>query len=64
MKARMKKSLLAAIANVIEQHSQYPDWDGWIPDNLERAMTDAAVVVFDANIEAQRWLQREGHLPK
>lgn len=62
MTVAMKKALRKAISDVIERYADGRHWDGWIHPTLEAQMTDAAANVFDATMDVQKWLTKEGHL--
>ena len=44
----------------ISETEEYEELDGYWPEQLSRRMTEAAAAVFDANFEAQDYLEQHG----
>jgi len=61
MKPKLKRAIHSAISDTFDEQSEQtnPPWDEYVHDELVGQMTAAAVAVFDAAQDAQRFYKKE-----
>lgn len=59
---KLKDILRTKISEAIEEMTQDDNDFGWMPDNIEVTMTEAAWLIIENNRQLNEWLKNEGYL--
>lgn len=59
---KLKEILRAKMAEAIEEMTQDDNDFGWMPDNIEITMTEAAWLIVENNRQLNQWLEAQGYL--
>jgi hypothetical protein len=59
---KLKDILKSKIAEAMEEMTQDDNDFGWIPDDIEITMTEAAWLILEHNKQLNQWLTGQGYL--
>lgn len=59
---KAKDILRNKISQAIEELTQDDNDFGWLPDNVEVTMTEAAWLIIEHNRQLNEWLKEQGYL--
>lgn len=59
MNTKLKAQIESAIEEALDKNSEAELWDGYIDDGLVKRMTEAAELVFDSSMAAQKFALQE-----
>jgi hypothetical protein len=59
---KLKDCLRQKIAEAIEEMTADDNYFGWIPDDVEVTMTEAAWLILEQNRQLNNWLKDQGYL--
>jgi hypothetical protein len=62
MNKALKKRLNKKFKEFIEEASLEGEFEELVPDKLFKNMIAAAILVYDQNIDTNKWLRREGYI--